>query len=140
MSLIPMKITNQQNKVTFIIGDGTVVYETDINSFEINSGVTIHNVELNSLKGYYVNLEERGKTFKCGYILDNILLELNKEVNNILLIIDFDKVEEVSESFFEKYTKFLLETKNKVIHINMNPSIESSFGIFIKSNIEQVEE
>ena len=53
---------------------------------------------------------------------------------------DFDEVEEVVDSFFESYTKFLLTTNNKVITINMNTNITNQFGFFISEKILEVKE
>ena len=67
MVLKSAKIIVDENEIKITIGDGTVVYSTDINSFEENSGLTIHNIELASLDNfYYINLKEIGKNaFLC---------------------------------------------------------------------------
>ena len=41
---------------------------------------------------------------------------------------DFDGVLEVSQNFVDVYTKYLLETKNKVITINQNNDVSNAFG------------
>ena len=140
MVLKSTEVVIDKNEVKFIIGDGTVVYKTDVNSFEKNSGLTIHNIEFSDLRGYYIRLKDLSSTFSCGNVVDNLVLSIKKEYDNILLVIDFNEVEEVSESFLKSYTKFLLETNNKVITINMNIAISNSFGSFItKSIMEEVE-
>lgn len=140
MILTPTKVFIDENKIIIRSGDGTVVYKSDINSFEENSGVTIHNVEFSSLEAYYLRLKSINKNFACGEILDTILLAVKMSLKNQLLIIDFDEVEDVSESFFKAYTKFLLETPNKIITINMNTDISNRFSSFISINIPEIDE
>lgn len=146
MKLIPTKVIINQNDICFKIGDDTVVYETDVNAFQKNSGLTIQNIDLTLLrelldeKVYYLKLSTVSPTFSCGNILENILLNIKAEEDNVLLILDFKGVEEVSNSFFKSYTKFLLETSNKVISINMSTIISNEFGNFIMSTILQEEE
>lgn len=137
MALIPTKVFIDSNNVEFRIGDGSVVYKTDINSFEENSGLTIHNIEFSSLTGYYLRLGDINTAFNCGNIINNLDIELKRNEKNVLLIIDFDEVTEVSNSFFKTYTKFLLETSNKVITINMNTAISNTFSDFIQTNITE---
>lgn len=137
MVLIPTKIFIDSNNVEFRIGDGSVVYKTDINSFEENSGLIIHNIEFSSLTGYYLRLGDINTAFNCGNIINNLDIELKRNEKSILLIIDFDEVTEVSNSFFKTYTKFLLETSNKVITINMNTAISNTFSDFIQTNITE---
>lgn len=134
MILKSTKIIIDNNEIKFTIGDGTVVYKTDINSFEKKSGLTIHNIEF-PIKGYYIDLQDISKTFSCGKIIDNLVLLMKKEYDDVLIIINFEGVEEISDNFFKSYTKFLLESNNKIITINMNTSITNSFGSFIKTNI-----
>lgn len=141
---MPLKTTNiiiNRDEIEIQIGDGTVVYKTDVNSFESDSGLTINNVDFgNELKGYYINLREISDTFICGNIIDTLAIGIKLEYDNSLLIFDFDGVEEVGNSFLESYTKFLLETSNKIITINMNISVSNSFSSFIKTNIQDTEE
>ena len=137
MALIPTKVFIDSDNVEFRIGDGSVVYTTDINSFEENSGLTIHNIEFSSLTGYYLRLGDINTAFNCGNIINNLDIELKRNETSILLIIDFDEVTEVSNSFFKTYTKFLLETSNKVITINMNTAISNTFSDFIQTNITE---
>ena len=142
MLLKSARVVVDKNLIKIKTGDDSVVYETDINSFEENSGVTIHNIILQELKAYYISLKSISDTFGCGNIFDNLALQIDNEYQNVLLIIDFDEVEEVVDSFFESYTKFLLKTSNKVITINMNTGITNQFGNFIlkKINILEVQE
>lgn len=134
------KVIIDKNEIKFTIGDENVVYETDINSFEEKSGVTIHNVEISKLKGYFIKLSELSSTFNCGNVIDNFALLTKKDYKNTLMIIDFDGVEEATESFFKSYTKFLLESNNKIITINMNTILAKTYSDFIISNITEEEE
>ena len=73
----------------------------------------------------------------CGHIIDNIIGYLkNAELENIFLIIDFQDVVEISESFSEQYIKFLLSTKSKVISINQNTNINNAISQYIESIID----
>ena len=140
MGLTPIQVTMEQDDLIFKIGDGRVVYETDLNAFQENSGLTIQNIDLGLLTGYYLKLSTINKSLSCGNMLENTLFSMGLDKKNILLILDFEKVEEVSESFLKSYTKFLLETSNKVLTINMNISISNDFGNFVLANIQEEEE
>ena len=119
-----------------------MVYKTDVNAFLENTGVTIQNTRIpfSSNKIFYIKLSETNKTFNCGKSLQNILLDIQREIDNGLLIIDFEETEEVSQSFFKAYTQFLLQTSNKVITIGMNTEISSAFSNFIRLNITEDDE
>ena len=117
-----------------------MVYKTDINSFVENTGITIQNISF-PIKGYYINLSEISTTFVCGNILENIFYELQKDnIENSLIIMNFDDVEELSENFVKEYTKILLQTSNKIITINMNTELSNQFSFFILSNIKDINE
>ena len=134
-------IVNNENEINFIIGDGTVIYKTDVNSFQEDAGLVINNVDFNSidplLAGYYVQLSIIGKQLSCGNIISNIETQIKKDIDNSLLIMDFDEVTEVSNNFLESYTKFLLQTKCKVISINMNTEVAKGFSNFVERNIAE---
>lgn len=135
----PIVIKRNKNNIIFKVGVEDMVYKTDINSFVEETGVTIQNVNF-PIEGYYIRLSEIGKTFICGNIIENLFIELKKnEVENSLLVLDFDGVEELSDNFFKGYTKILLQTSNKVITINMNTGLSNGFSSFILSNIIEVE-
>ena len=108
----------------------------DVNSFVKDTGVTVRNVSF-PIKGYFVRLKNLGDTFICGNILTNFFVELKKEINDDLIIIDFDGVEEISENFLKNYTKILLESSNKIITINMNTSLSNDFARFIENSITE---
>lgn len=134
MKIQSVKLNINKNNVDIRIGDGTLVYSTDVNSFEENSGVVIRNVDLSAnLEGYYIRLKDVSDTFVCGNIIDNLSLVTERDYKNSLLIIDFNGVEEVTNSFFKSYTKFLLGTTNKIITINMSIDISNQFSSFINS-------
>ena len=136
--MIPVQVSINKNDIIFRNGDDEVVYKTDTNAFLENTGMTIKNIRLPliSEKVFYLKLNDEASIFTCGNSLNNILLEVEKEISNGVLIIDFDGVEEISSYFLKKYTQFLLETSNKVITINMNTSISYDFGLFISANIK----
>lgn len=107
-----------------------VEYPMEVNSFVENSGLTIQNIDLLNLEGDYIKLADFGKDFLCGNILENIVFPFEKDESS-LLIIDFKKIESLSEKFLETFTKYLLKTSNKVIPINMNAQIANEFYSFI---------
>lgn len=137
MVLQSTRVIIDKEKVQLKIGDDTVVYEADINSFEKESGVTIHNIIFPDIEAYYIQLKDISETFGCSNIFNNLALKLEKNYENTLLVIDFEGVTEVVNSFFDSYTKFLLTSKNKIITINMNTAISNQFSYFIKENIKE---
>ncbi|MBO5180181.1 MAG: hypothetical protein J6B87_07555 [Clostridia bacterium] len=140
MKMIPVNVTIKNNDIIFRTGDDKVAYKSDINSFIADSGVTIKKIvfPIESSKVYYLPLGSLNKTFVCGNLFSNIMLELEKvEEKNRIVIIDFDGVDEVSAAFLSTYTKFLLETSDKVITINMNMAISNDFGSYVISNIKR---
>ena len=142
MKMIPINVTIKNNDIIFRTGDDKVVYKSDINSFIADSGVTIKNIvfPIESSKVYYLPLGSLNKTFVCGNLFSNIMLELERaEEKNRIVIIDFDGVDEVSSPFLSTYTKFLLETSDKVITINMNMAISNDFSSYVLSNINEEE-
>lgn len=131
----PILITKNKNNIIFTAGVEEMVYKTDINSFVENTGITIQNISF-PLYGYYVRLSDFSTTFVCGNILENLFIELKKnDIENSLIVVDFKGVEELSNSFYQSYTKILLETSNKIITINMNTGLSNEFSSFIISNI-----
>lgn len=138
--MIPIILTKENNKIIFKTEIEEMVYKTDINSFIEESGVTIKNISF-PIEGYYINLGDISSKFICGNLMENFFIELKKnDVTNSLLVINFENVEELSESFFKSYTKILLETTNKIITINMNTELSNSFSNFILTNIIEPEE
>lgn len=136
----PVLIDIDKYNIIFKIGVEEMIYKTDINSFVEESGVTIQNISF-PIEGYYIELADISTSFICGNIIENLFLELEKnEVTNSLLVIDFNKVEELSENFFKEYTKALLSTSNKIITINMSTGLSNDFSSFIKDSIKEVEE
>lgn len=136
----PILIELDNDNVIFKTEVEEMIYKTDINSFVENTGVTVQNVSF-PIEGYYINLGEIGEEFICGNIMENFFIELKKNnVTNSLLIINFEDVEELSESFLKSYTKILLETTNKIITINMNTDLSNKFSNFVLTNIIEPEE
>lgn len=138
--MIPVEIVLNEKDIIFRTGDDKVAYKSDINSFIADSGVTIKNIvfPIESSKVYYLPLGSLNKTFVCGNLFSNIMLELERvEEKNRIVVIDFDGVDEVSTAFLSTYTKFLLETSDKVITINMNMAISNDFGSYVISNINE---
>ena len=117
-------------------GSDNIIYKTQKNSFQKETGLTISNPDIN-IPAYVIQLSTYGTSIMCGHIIDNIIGYLkNAELENIFLIIDFQDVVEISESFSEQYIKFLLSTKSKVISINQNTNINNAISQYIKSIID----
>lgn len=135
-----MQIDLRDNIINFrYIGSDTIIHQTQLNQFIEDSGLTILNPGTN-LPVYGLELKEWGTSLLCGHIIDNIngrLLEAG--LDNIVLIIDFNGVTEVSQNFCEQYFNFLLTTPSKIININMNTSINNAFVSYINSVVEYQE-
>lgn len=133
--MIPILINKDECEIIFTVGVEKMVYKTDINSFVAETGMTIQNISF-PIEGIYINLIEVGKNFVCGNIMENLFMELKRnDIDNALIVVDFDGIEELSESFYKSYTKVLLETSNKIITINMNTKLSNGFANFIRKNI-----
>ena len=122
-------------------GDDDLIYKTQKNIFQKETGLTISNPDIN-IPAYVIQLAEYGTSIMCGHIIDNIIGYLkNADLENILLIVDFQGVIEISENFVEQYLKFLLSTKSKVLSIHTNTNINNIFSAYVESiiDIQEVE-
>lgn len=132
-----MTVSLKDNMLNFrYIGSDTITYQTQPNQFLENTGLTVKNPTID-LPVYGVELKEWGTSLLCGHIIDNMngrLLE--KGLKNIILIVDFNGIVEISDSFCEQYFNFLLTTPSKIININMNTSINNAFVSYINSIVE----
>ena len=135
-----MKVELRDNIIMFSYqGDDDITYKTQTNLFLENTGVTIQNVT-NNLPVYGIKLNQFGDTLTCGHIIDNAIGFLkNAKLENIVLIIDFDGIVDISKSFCEQYFKFILTTKSKVISINQNTNINMTFSKYVLSMIDYQE-
>lgn len=139
MQSSPINIKNDDIQLQIQVED--MVLKTDINSFIDDSAVSIQNVSFPITSNfYYIKLSEYSKTFSCGNVVENLFFNIKKDLDNELLVFDFDGVEEISDNFYKSYTKLLLETSHKIITINMNTNLSNQFSNFINSNIFEVEE
>lgn len=140
--LTPINIELVDNFIIFKYeGSDDIISKTKVNLFEENTGLTISNPDFN-IPAYMIKLSNYGTSIMCGHIIDNIIGYLkNSDLENILLIVDFSDVIDISESFSEQYTKFLLSTKSKVISINQNTNINNVFSQYVESiiDIQEVE-
>ncbi len=138
MKLIqPMTVELKDNLIIFSYqGDDSITYQTQANLFQENTGVTVENVT-SGLPVYGIRLDQFGNSLTCGHIIDNAVGFLkNAELENIVLIIDFDGIVDISKSFCEQYFKFILGTKSKVISINQNTNITMAFSKYVLSMID----
>lgn len=121
------------------LGDGSIAFEGKQNIFNTNTGLTIQNPQ-SKIPVYYIQIVTFGSSLLCGNIIDNINAALlANDLNNIILVIDFEGVKEVNQSFCEEYLKYLLITKNKIITINQNIEVSNIFAQYVINNIETQE-
>lgn len=135
--LTPIKIELEDSFINFkYFGSDSIIAKTQKNLFEKETGLTILNPDIN-VPAYLIQLSQFGTNIECGHIIDNIVGYLkNADLENILLIIDFQDIIDISESFSEQYIKFLLSTKSKVLSINQNTSINNTLSQYIESFID----
>lgn len=135
--LEPIIIEMQDNFINFKhVGSDNIIAKTKRNLFEEESGLVILNPDIN-IPAYLLSLSQFGTNIDCGHIIDNIVGYLkNAEMENILLVIDFEDVIDISESFAEQYIKFLLSTKSKVLSINQNTNINIAISSYVESIID----
>jgi len=132
--MIPLQYTFDNDFIYFQYLEGdNMVYKAKKNIFVENSGLTIENPK-DEIPAYLINMSDFGTSLLCGNVLNNILVILTQnDIDGIILIIDFDGILEVSENFVKEYTKYLLQTKNKVITINQNTEVSNAFGEYTYS-------
>lgn len=132
-----MQADIKDSLITFrYIGDDKIIYKTQVNQFLPNTGLTIKNPSIN-IPVYGVRLNTWGSSLLCGSLIENINGRLQEAgLNNIILIVDFSGITEVSENFCEQYFNFLLTTPSKIININQNTSINNAFVSYINSVID----
>lgn len=135
-----MQIDLKNNVINFrYIGSDKIIYQTQPNQFLENTGLTVKNPDVN-IPVYGIELKQWGTSLLCGHIIDNIngrLLEAG--LSNVILIVDFNGIVEISENFCEQYFKFLLTTPSKIININQNTSINNTFVSYINGIIDYQE-
>lgn len=132
--LIPTEIEFKDNFM-IIQYKGDSIVQT-INTFQKNTGVTIANPQFD-IPAYVLQLKLFGTNLICGNVIENLIGYLKvTDLEEIVLIIDFDEVIDVSTNFLEEYTKFLLSTKSKVLSINQNTNIINAFSDYVISIID----
>jgi hypothetical protein len=136
-----MAIDFSTNFIIFrCIGDDTIVYQTQKNKFIVESGLTIENPDVN-IPAYLLPLDQWGTSLRCGHIIDNIVGQLkNVGLENIILIVDFKNIVDISEEFCSQYFNFMLTTKSKIININQNTNINNIFVSYIDNVVEYQDE
>lgn len=141
-----VKINNNDVYITY---QGEEYMQYDINDFEENTGLTVQNIKF-PVPAYVVALSSEAQsaaienvivagsntTLSCGNVIENLLESLKKQIDNQIIIIDFDGIEEVSSSFAQSYTQYLLNTKNKIISINQNYYVHSILSQFALYNVD----
>lgn len=133
-------IINAEKIQIKIQGSDYMVYKTDINTLAAETGMTVKNISFPIEDVYIVQISNIGKNFECGKIIENIFTVLKQEIDNQIIIADFNEVETISEEFSESWAKVLLSTNNKIIPINMNINIMKTFSMFVEGNFKEVEE
>ena len=104
-----MQVTLKDNFIIFSYqGSDNITYQAQKNLFKEKTGLTIENVG-SDVPAYGLLLKQFGSELVCGHIIDNVIGYLKgAELENIVLIIDFDGITNISKSFCEQYFKFLL--------------------------------
>lgn len=121
------------------LGDDNIVFDNKTNILNENTGLTVENPQPN-IPVYYISLSDFGDNLLCGNIVDNIYGALiDNDLNNIILVIDFDGIKRINESFCEEYVKYLLTSKNKILTVNQNIEVSNAFSDYVLSNIEILE-
>lgn len=147
--LTPVEISFNDNFVFINYQGGNMEYKVTKNNFEQQTGLTVSNIET-PIPAYLISLSayadsndienslaaNMGETLSCGNVVDNLFLSLKSKIDNVILIIDFDGITEVSENFCKQYMQYLLTTKNKVITINQSVNVSNIFGAYILDNID----
>lgn len=108
-----------------------------VNSISPNTGITVNNV-IFPIKAYRISMASISGNAECGKIIDNLYLFTKQNLDESILVCDFEEVETVSESFCAAWTKLLLQTKCKIIPINMNILISATLSDFVNSNIQEI--
>lgn len=138
--IVPMKVDFEDNFINFRYeGSDSISYKTQKNLFEEETGLTISNPDVD-IPAYAIPLRNYGTHIECGHIIDNIIGFLrSSDIENVLLIIDFSEVIDVSNNFIREYIKFILSTKSKVISINQNTNINNAISQYVESivNIQE---
>lgn len=143
----PLVIEFDSNYV-YIQYQGEKYMQFDINSFEENTGLTVQNIRF-PVPAYVIALCDQAKsasldnvivmgsntTLSCGNVIENLFESIRTQIDNQILIIDFDGIEEISSNFAQSYTQYLLNTKNKVISVNQNWFVHMMLSGFIIHNI-----
>ena len=108
-----------------------MIYKTKKNLIIKNEGIVVKNPQTD-IPAYVVNLNVYGKELLCGNIIENLtaMLKLH-DIDDVVLIIDFDGVDEISEHFCESYFKFLLESKCKITTLNMGLDVSNIFASYV---------
>lgn len=135
--LQPVKIEFEDNFINFRYeGSDDIIYRTQKNVFQENTGLTIQNPDV-EIPAFVLQLSRFGTKITCGHIIDNIVGYMKGiGLENILLIIDFSDVTEISESFIEQYIKFILSSKSKIISINQNTNINRTISLYVEDIID----
>lgn len=112
-------------------GSDDVIYKTKKNLIVKNEGIVVKNPQTD-ISAYVLNLNVFGKELLCGNIIENIVVNLKlHDMDEVVLIVDFDGVDEISEHFCESYFRFLLESKCKITTLNMSLDVSNIFASYV---------
>ena len=115
----------------------------ELNCIIPEKGIIVENIMFPMKKEEirYINMIDIGsENLECGKILDNINLTIKQLNNNLIIICNFEEVKEVSENFCKSWAKLLLQTKAKIIPVNMSIKVSSAISNFIITNFIRDEE
>lgn len=138
--LTPLCVTMNDNYIEFrVMEDDNLIYKSEINSIIPDSAMSVQNIEF-PIPSYYLNLKDFfGTTLFCGNIVNTFFTILKSQIDNCVIIVDFNEIEEISTNFCSQYYKYLLTTKNKIITINQNTNVSNMFAQFVLSMYESEE-
>ena len=128
-------IIKDNNKIRYrFLEEDSLIQKSEINHIEEKDAITLQNIEY-PIPAYYVNLYSLfGDTINCGNVINTFFTLLKSKIDNVVLVIDFIGIKEVSENFCSHYYKYLLITKNKVITINEAINVSNIFAEFVLNN------
>ena len=129
---IPIKIASNLDELT-----------EEINCIVSEQGIIVKNIVFPIKKENIkkINMSEISSgNLQCGKIIDNINLAIKQSNDNLIIVCDFSEIKEISENFCKLWAKLLLETKAKIIPINMSIWVSTIISNFIENNFISVEE
>jgi hypothetical protein len=120
------------------------MYSSKKNEVKENTGITIESAEYGTCNAYILSLKDnigivQDKndsliTLNCGRLVDLIFEDIFKQQKDYsVFIVDFDGITSVTEDFLEKYLLYYLESKFKILNVNMSLIVEAAWSSVVDS-------